>query len=38
MLITERYENQIRGVISCYDRVRLRGMLAGTQNRPGVGG
>jgi hypothetical protein len=29
MLITERYKNQIRDVISCYDRVRLRGSLPG---------
>ncbi|MBT9162881.1 MAG: hypothetical protein DDT27_01446 [Dehalococcoidia bacterium] len=27
MLITERYEDQIRGVLSCYDRVRLRETL-----------
>lgn len=29
MLITERYEHQIAGVISCYDRVIIQGTLPG---------
>lgn len=29
MLITEQYKEQIRGVLSCYDRIILRGTLPG---------
>jgi len=29
MLITEWYEDQIRGVLSCYDRIIVRGTLPG---------
>jgi len=29
MLITERYKAQIRGVLSCYDRIVIRGTLPG---------
>ncbi|GFP34033.1 hypothetical protein HKBW3S42_02373, partial [Candidatus Hakubella thermalkaliphila] len=29
MLITERYKDQIHDVLSCYDRVVLRGTLPG---------
>ncbi|GFP34039.1 hypothetical protein HKBW3S42_02379, partial [Candidatus Hakubella thermalkaliphila] len=29
MLITERYKDPIHGVLSCYDRVVLRGTLPG---------
>jgi hypothetical protein len=36
MLIPERYKNQIRGVISCYDRVRLRGSLPGWHYAQGM--
>ncbi|MBT9149297.1 MAG: hypothetical protein AAGB97_00390 [Dehalococcoidia bacterium] len=36
MLITERYKDQIRGVLSCYDRVRLRGTLPGWHYAQGM--
>lgn len=29
MLITERYKNQIAGVIACFDRVIIQGTLPG---------
>jgi len=29
MLLTERYKEQIAGVISCYDRVVIHGTLPG---------
>ena len=36
MLITERYQNQIRGVLSCYDRVVIRGTLPGWSYAQGM--
>ncbi len=29
MLITEQYKEPIRGVVSCYDRIIIRGTLPG---------
>lgn len=29
MILTERYKDQIAGVLSCYDRVILQGTLPG---------
>ncbi|GFP21129.1 hypothetical protein HKBW3S06_00355 [Candidatus Hakubella thermalkaliphila] len=36
MLITERYKDQIHGVLSCYDRVVLRGTLPGWSYAQGM--
>ena len=36
MLITERYDKQIRGVLSCYDRVIIRGTLPGWNYAQGM--
>ncbi|MCI2425522.1 hypothetical protein LM599_05980 [Candidatus Acetothermia bacterium] len=36
MLITEGYKNQIRGGVSCYDRLRLRGSLPGWHYAQGM--
>lgn len=29
MLLTERYNNDIHGVLTCYDRVLIHGNIAG---------
>ncbi len=36
MLLTERYQDKIHGVLSCYDRVVIRGTLPGRSYAQGM--